>query len=335
MLGTPGGEVIPGATLSVTGAGVVTANAAGEFRLDLPATATVKVTAPGYLTRETNVRGALGAPAVERSITIELLADRAPFSREFFRSMAYNTRDAATFGPTYQSKLGHLTRQPVIYVDDQIRQDDGSYSYKRSIGKVPDRVIAWVQDAIAEDLPFWSDGAFQADFRVQNRPCSEMSATSGAPTILCVTLSDACHTSYGASADRVVAGTGSMGFGPQLRGYENGGVCLSLGNGGKLPSRFVVSHEFGHAIGAQHVVLEERSVMNGRSERPSELDRFHYRLMRSRPNGSSDLDVDPSTFQFMTTDPMRMPIPIPSELAVTNGGSSRRAAWPHFSPRFQ
>ena len=261
-----GGTITPSWDLSP-----VTADAQGNYILGdttFPPTAPyqVEVAAPGYVTHGMWLpwkRGPL------TGVTLDAIADRPPFSMEFYRELVRGTYDEP--GAPWPVERWEAAPRFYVKTTDQTGR------------AIEPEVISVTLDAISRAVPAWSGGRFGA-------PVIE-TGTAPRPSAAGWVFVDIRRD----PEEEVICGLSDVGTNPATITL-NDDVC-SCGSV-KIPGA-VTMHEVGHAMGFFHV-SDDRSIMYpftaGDCPRGelSAAEAFHAAIAYSRPRGNTEPDEDPS-----------------------------------------
>jgi hypothetical protein len=262
--------LVAGATLTFASGTSVTASASGAWQLQGTGTSAnqaVTIAAPGHMTRETTVRWDSGGRS---DVRLDLIAERAPFSLEFFRQFARNAHEE----PEALRALRRWIRTPNFYIDTR-NPKTGGVLLPSEIGDI--------ERAIREAVPQLTGGQFSAGvIEVAAAPFSNR-----ADFIEVVIVDDVDN---GSCADALV-------------GVNPGRIRIDYGECRSSCGEFapeVVAHEVGHAMGYWHTaargIMHATAVLACDNLRFSDDERFHARVAYSRPPGNMDVDRDPTTF---------------------------------------
>lgn len=286
----------------IGGASVVVGEASTQTGSDGMFTATlgtaasqVTVSAPGFLTRVTTVRG-----GGDRSNTIDLIANAAPFNLDFFDRFARGKEQQPTF-PDY---IIRWQTNPSFYIITKLtRFENGVFrSTDRDVPQATlDRIAGMLPNLVREA----TDGHLQMG-SIQFRPDARESWEAG---FVQVEIAEA------PPANDL---TGQCGFGGASITFAGDGFANEVSRTGfarmyntsncscqgQVPANTIISHEIGHALGFAHTHPFADSVMSFVSTVPcsspdfSGPDRLHAALAYTRPVGSQSPDTDPQGFQL-------------------------------------
>jgi hypothetical protein len=261
------GRGVAGAQLTASIAATVTVDATGTFRISsttTPAVFSVRIDAPGYLTRETYLQSATGA---RTGVTLDVVRNSAPFSLEFYRELVRNSAEGTDLEP-----LARLTERPNIY----LRTVD--QNGKAIEPEVLDSVTQSVRKAVSD----WSSGTLSV--AAFERGSATRPRTSGwiVINILRDRESPYCGQSYVGVPDG------------QIELWDDRCACGSKKIGGSL-----VAHEVGHAMGFWHV-SDKKAIMAPIGDNcPTGVltanEQYHARLAYNRAPGNTDQDIDPAS----------------------------------------
>ena len=284
------GNRIPRATLTLTtGAGVTTtvaANDAGDWEFTpsgaLSTSVPVSVSAPGYVTRTTQLRWLAAGRA---DVTIDLIRDADPFSLPYYRQLVRNLFEAPEAPP---EPIRRWLQAPNFYIDTRNPQTGGV---------IPQHEIDRLVLLIREAVPQLSGGRLNAGEFV-------MEPAERAPRVGYINISfihepdgEACGYAFvGANPGAIEINYGAR----DLCGSRCGPFAWST-----------VTHEVGHAMGFWHV--DEGFIMSTvwydsdcDKTTLSPVERHHAAVAYARPRGNQDPDVDPDTTLLL--QPERSPV---------------------------
>lgn len=234
---TNGGQPLAGASIDVAGNHAVT-DAAGAFVVDVPGgQQSLMISGAGILPRVQFVQpGAAALDAITQSNGFDLA-----FYREFVR----NGFEA----PSQLEPLRRWTAAPMF--DIQTTNDNGA--------AVNPDFLAVVRTAIAEAVPLWSGGQFQATF-----------GPGGVSVRFVVKLK------AGACGQAIIGPVGAF--------MELQPSCATAGT---------IRHETGHVMGFWHT-SGNGDLMRGNLNNswPSERERYHAAIAYRRPVGNVDPDTN-------------------------------------------
>jgi hypothetical protein len=284
VVATGSGQPIPEASIAPSwGLAPVNADAQGSYLLgDFVNPPTdpyrVDISAPGYVTHNMWVQWQRGP---RTGVSLDAIADRAPFSMEFYRQLVRGTYDE----PGAPWPVLRWTSAPSFYVR----------TVDQNGRAIEPEVIAVTIDAIRRAVPAWTAGRFAAvvvETGVEVRP----------PTPGWITVDIRRDPE-----EETVCGTSDIGQSPGSI-ILNDDVCAC--GSVKIPGD-VTLHEVGHAMGFFHV-SDSRSIMypfEAGDCPPGELspaEMYHAAIAYSRPRGNTDPDQDPDTSSTPVIAPRRV-----------------------------
>jgi hypothetical protein len=252
---------VPGAELTL-GSASATTDAGGGFSVSVPPSyrTLLRLSAPGYLPRETHLR----TDSTRTAVTLDLIAEEPPFSLQLYREFARDAAEGASLRP-----LRPWTVAPSFYIKttDDRGQDlpQASIDMLRAIfvNSVPDLSAGRLSVAAIETGPEarpGRDGWVNVSFlRVLANPAAVGSATVG----------------------------GNRGF-----------MWLKTTATGCGPPGSVATHEILHTMGFYHTATLPWHVVFGAANwcdgtgRPA-VTLHHAAIVYSRPPGNLDPDTDP------------------------------------------
>jgi hypothetical protein len=266
---TLGAQPVAGATVSAAELSATT-DATGRFEFRrataLAGPIAVSVSAGGMLTRQTHLASPRSTP-----LTVDVIADRAPFDLAFYRQLVRNGLEQ----PEQLAMLHRWTRDATFYL----------LTLDASGRRVEPEVLAMIRRELPAAFAYWTDGHYRATVEegTEERP-----AQVG---LVRVTFE---RSSDGACALATVGGNdGVMQF--------NLDRC---GCGSVKVTPNVVWHEVGHTAGFWHVAGDH--MMNryyneycGSVIHQCETERWHARIAYTRPFGNLDPDHDPESFSLI------------------------------------
>jgi hypothetical protein len=257
--GVSGGEM----TADITGTVSVEGN--GTFKISSTATPAifhVRIDAPGFVTRETYVRGAAGA---RTNLVISVIRNAAPFSLDFYRELVRNSAEGDVLEP-----LTRWTARPNIY----LRTVDQN-------GKaIEPEVLDSVTQSLRKGVVDWSSGTLSVATFEKGSATRERTNGWIVVNILRDRNSPYCGQSYVGAPDG------------QIELWDDRCSCGSKKIGGSL-----VSHEVGHAMGFWHVTDKKAIMAPVGDNCPTGIltddEKYHAKLAYDRTPGNVDQDVDP------------------------------------------
>lgn len=266
VVGTVTGEPIAGATVRAGGQ-TFTTDSGGAFTLVATSenTRDVTISGSGLVTRDTRLA------VSSRTVTLDVIQNRAPFSLSFYRQIARNAFESEDG----LEPLRPIDRAPRIHI--RTVADDG--------GSIDTRTLNLVEAALRDSAAAWSGGRFPLE--VVERGSASRVGQSGWITVMWPSGlgSDVCG--------RATIGT-TTGF-IQLN-YRN--ASCTCGSRDLIAPRSV-RHELGHVYGYWHTDETQDLMWGGEwpeslcDQRPSAREVDHAKYMYARPEGNTDPDNDP------------------------------------------
>jgi hypothetical protein len=261
------GRAVAGAQLAIDIAGTVSIDGVGAFKITstaAPAVFRIRIDAPGYVTRETLVRGATGA---RTDVTLDVIRNASPFSLNFYRELVRNAAEESSLEP-----LARLTANPNVY----LRTVDQN-------GKaIEPEVLESVTQSLRKAVSDWSSGTLSVATFETGSATRPRTVGWIVVNILRDRESPLCGQSYVGAPDG------------QIELWDDRCACGSKKIGGSL-----VAHEVGHAMGFWHV-SDRKAIMapvgdNCPTGILTDNEKYHARLAYRRAPGNRDEDIDPSS----------------------------------------
>ncbi len=263
LTATVEGGPVAGASLSASGTTVRTA-ADGSFALNLPeGEHRLVISGPGLVERVTGIR----APST--GLALDVIREDGPWTLEFYREVARNGAGGGDLEP-----LRRWNEEPVFFIDTRPEAATGD--------AIPEAIVAFVRDAIGETVRLLTGNRLQGDqvFATGNPPPDMTPGT----VILRWSADEVSEFAPGADA-----------FAYRVGGPANVVVFRHL------EETWAVHHEIGHVLGLYHPLGGYRPShmwYSGVLEPPhfTTWDIFHAQVLYARPEGNTDVDVDPMGF---------------------------------------
>lgn len=317
----PSGQPIAGAEISIDGGPRVATDAGGAFSFErdasLPAMR-VQIAAAGHITRETGIANTTHA------VTIDLISLDAPFSMEFYQWLVRDGWDRRARTPAQYPRGTSLWSEDIsVYLQTMLVDPAGTGRPVVTSAPVP----LYALDLVAQSLPVIvstltggrrrvlriDSGAGEAHIRWANNLASPPPQID--PGWLIVDFFDRNQFPQNYSGFGGIELVDASGL--RARDWTGLAAPKDLRSAARLrlgvhTSRFacapisagLVWHEAGHALGLFHIPsdVDRPNLMGSGSGCDgvdySPLEKYHSRILYSRPYGNQDPDRDPTWFSF-------------------------------------
>lgn len=263
IISTPDGGPVAGARVEYSG-GIVTSSADGSFSITGTGEERLRITASGYIDRETRIAS-----------VIDMIADRPPFSLDVYRRFVRGGIEHILAGQPHSS-LHHFEVSPKLYLVT---------TYMTDGTPVPQSTLTLAEEVFRSLLPVMTGDKFtlQEVERVAAAPSSFTNA-------ILVKFDKrqpggACSTGIFGSDSAGHAGMANIVEGPGCPGL----VCS-------------MQHEYLHALGFYHIGPMPNTffgqgtvpcdVIDAR-QKISPTEQLIGRIFHARPIGNRDPDIDP------------------------------------------
>jgi hypothetical protein len=230
----------------------------------IPASLAVTVSAPGYITRQTTIRGENGRVNAD----IDIIRDAAPFNLAVYRQMV---RDGLE-DPAARYQVERWQVAPRFFIEASLLS-----------GRELTQTTEVIRSAVSQFVGTQFADAISFEFG---------SGVTAAPI-------GTIEVRFFVDPNSNTCGRALVGKNPG-RIEINYGMCAGCNSDQKIAPE-PLAHEVGHALGFYHT---ETGIMATESQgcgniTVSEAERHHARIAYSRPNGNMDIDRDPTTYSLL------------------------------------